>query len=103
MMAGLGGIHIELLKDVAFHLAPLDAVAAASLLSQLRVAPLFNGYRGAAPLARAPLIDLLIRLSELITDRDEIKEVDLNPVFVDGKGVMIADVRIIVNGHENQT
>jgi len=96
VMVGLGGIHLELHKDVAFRLAPLSEEDAEELLSHLRIAPLFDGYRGAPPLARAALVDLLIRLSELMVDRDDIEEIDLNPVFLDATRATIADARIIL-------
>jgi acetyltransferase len=97
VMAGLGGIHVELLKDVSFRLAPLDRAEAGRMLMELKVARLFEGYRGAAPLARDAMAELLVRLSELISDRAEIREIDLNPVFLDEKRASIADVRIMLS------
>jgi acyl-CoA synthetase (NDP forming) len=97
VMAGLGGIHVELLRDVSFRLAPLELSDARKMLTELKAARLFEGYRGAAPLAREAMADLLVKLSELISDRAEIREIDLNPVFVDEKQVSIADVRIMLS------
>ena len=97
VMAGLGGIHVELLRDVSFRLAPLDVLEARRMLAELKIARLFEGYRGAAPLAREAMAELLVGLSELISDRAEIREIDLNPVFVDEKEASIADVRIMLS------
>lgn len=96
VMVGLGGVQVELLEDVAFRLAPLHEDTARELLSDLRIAKLFDGYRGAPPIAREALVDLLVRVSELIADREEIQEIDINPVFVDGKEAAVADVRIVL-------
>lgn len=97
VMVGLGGVYVELLKDVAFRLAPFDARIAREMIGELDIAPLFRGYRGAAPLADEPLVDILVRLSELMADRPDIQEVDLNPVFVGSKAAAIADVRIVLS------
>jgi acetyltransferase len=97
VMVGLGGVHVELLRDVAFRLAPLGEPTAREQIRELRSAKLFSGYRGKDPLAEAALADLLVRISELIGDHDEIDEIDINPVFVDAERALVADVRIVMS------
>lgn len=99
VMFGLGGITTELLKDVSYRFAPFDAHTAREMIGELKVAPLFKGYRGRPPLDIAALAELLARVSCLITDHaDRIAEIDINPVFVrnEGEGVAAADALIVM-------
>lgn len=101
MMVGLGGVHVEVFGDVAFAPAPLSPARAGALLDRLRAARLLDGVRGAAAADRASLVDLLVRVSELAHDfRDEIAEIDLNPVIVHaaGEGLTIVDALVMKSG-----
>ncbi|MGD9827986.1 MAG: acetate--CoA ligase family protein [Hyphomicrobiaceae bacterium] len=97
LMVGLGGIHVEVLKDVAFAPVPLTPAAAERLVRVLRAAPLLDGVRG-APAADVPaVVDILVRLSHFAADNaDLVSEIDLNPVRVhaSGHGATVLDALI---------
>jgi acyl-CoA synthetase (NDP forming) len=98
LMVGLGGIHVEVLKDVAFSPVPFGTDDAHRLLDQLKGAALLHGVRGEAPADIDALVDLMVRLSKFVADHGEqIAEIDLNPVLVHpkGQGVSIADALIV--------
>jgi acetyl coenzyme A synthetase (ADP forming)-like protein len=94
---GLGGVLVEVLKDVTFRLAPTTSQQAMSMLDGIAAAPILRGVRGAAGVNRKELADLIVRVSELVTDFPEISELDLNPVFARPDGATAVDVRIVVN------
>jgi acyl-CoA synthetase (NDP forming) len=95
---GLGGIHVEILGDVRFRVAPLTDRDADELLHEIRGLPLLNGYRGHPPADLEALRELLLRISRLAVDVPEILELDLNPVMAmsPGHGCRIVDARIKV-------
>ncbi|MEW9548068.1 acetate--CoA ligase family protein [Nonomuraea sp. NPDC050783] len=93
---GLGGVLVEVLKDVTFRLAPVSGDDALGMLDDIRAAEVLRGARGAEPADREALAGLIERVGRLVTDHPEIVEVDLNPVFADARGAVAADVRIIV-------
>lgn len=95
MMFGLGGIFVEVLKDVSFRSIPLSEYDAEDMIEEIRGYALLKGYRG--PTSDVPALrDLLLKLSELVMENPEIKEMDLNPVFVYPKGYRVVDARIIL-------
>ena len=94
IMAGLGGIHAELLKDVAFALAPVTGYEAAEMLTSLRSYPLLEGFRGERGIDLATLTEVLQRLSQLVTDVPGIMELDLNPIIARPDRVCVVDVRV---------
>jgi 4-hydroxybutyryl-CoA synthetase (ADP-forming) len=96
VMVGLGGIYVEVLKDVVFRLAPIDEQEAEKMIESIKAIKLLKGIRGEAPSDLAAAADSLQRLSQLITDFPEIEEFDINPLLVleRGKGVRVVDVRI---------
>jgi len=93
---GLGGIHVEILGDVQFRIAPLTDRDVDGLLYGIRGLPLLRGYRGAPPADLEALRDLLMRVSRLAIDVPEVSELDLNPVIAlpPGHGCRIVDARI---------
>jgi len=95
IMFGLGGIYAELLKDVVVGLHPLTDLDAKELISSVKMAKLFAGFRGAPPSDIVSLEDLLLRISALVEDVPELVEMDLNPVKVmaHGKGYWVVDAR----------
>ena len=98
LVCGIGGVQVELLRDVSFHLSPVSDLDAADMIDRLRLRPLFDGYRGSPPADRAALITLLQRLSALVEETPELRELDLNPVRVmpPGQGAIVVDARILV-------
>jgi acetyl coenzyme A synthetase (ADP forming)-like protein len=99
MMFGLGGIFVEVLKDVTFRVAPVTNNQALRMLGEIRGAPILAGVRGEAPRDKKVLADTICRYSNMIMDlADEISESDANPVLVyeEGKGAKVVDARIIL-------
>jgi acetate---CoA ligase (ADP-forming) len=96
LMFGLGGIYVEVLKDVSFRLAPLSEAGAARMVRGIRSLPILTGTRGFPPADLAAIERLLISVSQMAIDMPEIEEMDLNPIFVypEGKGLKAVDVRI---------
>ncbi|MFJ3103320.1 acetate--CoA ligase family protein [Streptomyces sp. NPDC086835] len=94
---GLGGVLVEVLKDVTFRLAPASRDDALSMMDGIRAAEILRGVRGGAAVDREALADVVVRVSELAADFPEIAEVDLNPVFASADGAMAADVRILLS------
>lgn len=99
MMFGLGGIFVEVLKDVTFRVAPVTSTQAERMLGEIRGAPILAGVRGEAPRDKIALAETICAYSSMILDlKDEISESDANPVLVyeEGKGVKVVDARIIL-------
>jgi acetyltransferase len=99
MMFGLGGIFVEVLKDVTFRVAPVASNQAYRMLSEIRGAPILAGVRGEKPRDKHALAETICRYSTMILDlADDISESDANPVLVydEGKGVKVVDARIIL-------
>ena len=96
IMLGMGGIYVEILKDVTFRLAPLTDQEANDMISSIKTKKLLEGVRGEKPSDIEKLSECIQRLSQLVTDFKEIKELDMNPVLVMEKdqGCKILDVRI---------
>jgi len=92
---GLGGVLVEVLKDVTFRLAPASKADAMSMLDGIAAAPILKGVRGAAAADRQALARIIQSVSQLVADFPEISEMDLNPVFATPKGATAADVRIV--------
>jgi 4-hydroxybutyryl-CoA synthetase (ADP-forming) len=98
IMFGLGGIYVEVLKDVVFRVAPIDEREATKMVESIKTIKLLKGVRGEKPSDLKAISDSLQRLSQLVTDFPEIKEFDINPLLVleEGKGARVVDARIIL-------
>ena len=98
VMFGLGGIFVELLKDVVFRIAPISKETAIGMIRETRSYPLFEGLRGQISRDINAVAESISRLSQLVYDFDEIKEVDANPVFMyqQQQGCIVVDARIIL-------
>jgi acyl-CoA synthetase (NDP forming) len=98
LMFGSGGIYAELLKDVVIRLHPLTDIDAREMVSSVKMARLFQGYRGKPPSDTASLENLLLRLSALVEDIPHVAEMDLNPVMVlpRGQGYQVVDARVLL-------
>lgn len=96
VMFGLGGVFVEVLKDVQFRLAPLSREEAVDMIQSIEGYPILEGTRGEKPVDIDATVDILLRLSELGTDFPQLDEMDLNPVLVfpRGKGAAVVDARI---------
>jgi acetyl coenzyme A synthetase (ADP forming)-like protein len=94
---GLGGVLVEVLKDVTFRLAPATREDALSMLDGIQAAEMLKGVRGGDPVNREAVCDIIVRVSQLVSDFPEITELDLNPIFASKDGAIAADVRIVVN------
>jgi 4-hydroxybutyryl-CoA synthetase (ADP-forming) len=96
LMLGLGGIYVEVLKDVVFRLAPIEEQDAIRMVKSIKTIKLLKGARGEKPSDIHSIIESLQRLSQLITDFPEIGELDINPLLVleEGKGARVVDIRI---------
>ncbi|KIH98832.1 CoA-binding protein [Streptomonospora alba] len=94
---GLGGVLVEVLKDVSFRLAPVSAEEARAQIGDIKAAEVLTGVRGSEPVDTDRLADVITRLSDLVTDFPEISEADLNPVFASGSGSVAADLRFVLD------
>jgi len=97
MMFGLGGIFVEVLKDVAFRVVPLEARDAREMVREIKGFPVLEGVRGQDPADLAALEALILKVSEFVEAHPEIDELDLNPVFAYKDGVIAVDARIVVS------
>ena len=104
LVCGLGGVLVELVRDVAVRLPPVSDLDAREMLSRLRAARLLDGYRGMPPGDREALVALVTRVSALVEVVPEIRELDLNPakVLEPGRGVVVVDARMRVGSTEPQ-
>lgn len=95
---GLGGIYVEVLKDVTFRLAPFTRAEAEEMLTEIRSSALLDGVRGQPPVDKEAIVDTLLRISQLVQDFPEIVELDINPltVFSKGSGAIAIDMRLVL-------
>jgi acyl-CoA synthetase (NDP forming) len=96
VMFGMGGIYVEVLKDVVFKLSPITEVEAQEMLSSIKMAPLLEGVRGTKGVDREKLVEVIQRVSQLLTDFPMIQEMDLNPVIAYEDRVFVVDARISI-------
>ena len=99
LMFGTGGVSVEVFKDVTFRLAPINRNSARFMVHGIKGFALLNGFRGRPKLDKTAIENLLVRLSDLVSDHPEIKELDINPLLVypEGQGTMVADCRFILD------
>jgi len=96
LMFGLGGIFVEVLKDVAFRIVPLEKNDASEMINEIKGNKLLEGYRGQDP-ADIPFLEgMLLKLSALVDKTEGIAEIDMNPVFAHKQGAVVVDARIIL-------
>lgn len=96
IMFGLGGIFVEILKDISFRILPLEERDAEEMISEIKGYKILKGIRGEEPKNIEAIKDLLLKISQLTLDNPEIKEIDLNPIFVFNKGLQVVDARMIL-------
>jgi len=96
LMFGLGGILVEILKDVSFRIVPLAPRDAREMIRELKGYPILQGYRGQEPGNVEVLEGLLLKVSNFVENRPEIKEMDINPIFAYKDGAIAVDARVIL-------
>ncbi len=96
LMFGLGGILVEILKDVSFRIVPLVKRDAAEMIRDIKGYPLLEGYRGSEAVDVGNLEDLILKVSDYVEKTPDIKELDLNPVFAYGDGAVAVDARVVL-------
>ena len=102
---GLGGVHVEILRDVVFRITPLTDCDAVEMVTSIRGYPLLQGYRGSAEADVGALETLLLRVSRLVEELPEITELEFNPVkaLAPGQGCLVLDARIRVSSHDGHS
>jgi len=98
LMFGLGGILVELLKDVSFRIVPVTKRDAAEMIREIKGYPLLEGYRGQEPANIDALQDIIVMVSQFVERTPEIKELDLNPIFAYRDKAVSVDARIVLEG-----
>ncbi|MDK2384849.1 MAG: acetate--CoA ligase family protein, partial [Candidatus Korarchaeota archaeon] len=96
VMFGLGGVFVEVYRDVSFRVAPLSEYDADSMIKEIKAYKLLIGFRGMEPVDLEALKDALIKVGQMGLDIEEIAEMDLNPVIAYPKGIKVVDARIIL-------
>jgi acyl-CoA synthetase (NDP forming) len=97
VMFGLGGVFVEVLKDVAFRIVPIERSDAEDMINEIKGKKLLEGYRGQEPADVAYLQQMLLKLSDFVNATPEIEEIDMNPVFAYKDGAVVVDARIILS------
>jgi len=100
LMFGLGGILVEVLKDVSFRIVPLAKRDAAEMVREIKGYPLLEGYRGQEVVDVSYLEELLLKVSDFVEQNPEVKELDLNPIFAYSDGAVAVDARVILEEAE---
>jgi len=103
VMFGLGGVFVEVLRDVSFRVVPITEKDAEEMLAEIKARKILEGYRHIKPRDKKAIINIILGVSKIMEENPEISELDLNPimVFPEGQGAKIADVRIIVKKQES--
>ena len=96
IMFGLGGIFVEVLKDVTFRIVPITEDEASEMITEVKAYPLLKGYRNTPPADTKAIAKILLNTSRLVSDYPSIKELDLNPILVYEHGAKAVDARIIL-------
>ena len=96
IMFGLGGIFVEVLKDVSFRLVPVARIDAAEMIREIKGKALLEGYRGQPPVNLPALEKLIVKVSDFIEKNPDVKELDLNPLIATDKGIVAVDARMVL-------
>jgi acyl-CoA synthetase (NDP forming) len=96
IMFGLGGIFVEVLKDISFRILPIEERDAREMIAEIKGYEILKGVRGESPKDIKAIKNLLLKISQLALENPEISEIDLNPVFVFEKGLQVIDARMIL-------
>ena len=96
IMFGLGGIFVELLKNVSFRVIPVKGKDAQEMIQEIKGYPLLKGYRGKEPASLTALVEIILKISKFIEQNSQVKELDLNPIFAYRDKAVAVDARIIL-------
>ncbi len=96
IMFGLGGVFVEVLKDVTFRILPIEETDAREMIREIKGYPLLKGYRGTEPTDEDALVQMMLSVSRLIEENPDIEQLDLNPVLAYSKGAKVVDARVII-------
>ena len=96
VMFGIGGVGVELLKDVTFRLAPIKRKEALEMMKEIKGYPLLTGYRGMKPIDIRELADTIAKVSQIISELDGVKEIEINPLIASEKGIIAVDARVVL-------
>jgi len=96
LMFGLGGVFVEVLKDVTFRIAPVSEAEAREMITEVKAYPVLKGYRGMPAADVDAIVGILLGVSRLVMEHSVVKELDLNPIMVYEKGAKVVDARIIL-------
>jgi len=96
LMFGIGGIFVEVLKDVTFRIAPIVEKDAKEMIGEIKAYPILKGYRNTPPADEGAIVNILLNVSKLIMEHPEINQMDLNPIMVYENGASVVDARIIL-------
>lgn len=96
LMFGLGGVLVEILKDVSFRIVPLAPRDAREMIREIKGYPLLEGYRGQEPVDVSNLEELILKVSSFVEQNPEVEELDLNPIFAYSDGAVAVDARVIL-------
>ena len=96
VMFGVGGVTVELLKDVSFRLAPVTKVECLEMIKEIKAYPLLTGYRGSEPCDIDAIADVIIKVGDIISEMDDIKEMEINPLITYPDKVIAVDARVIL-------
>ncbi|MFH2020804.1 MAG: acetate--CoA ligase family protein [archaeon] len=95
IMLGLGGVFVEVMKDISMRIAPVSKFECYSMIEELKGKKLLSGYRGSKPVNKEKIVDIMLRLSALSLKETNIEEIDFNPVMADDKNAVVVDARVI--------
>jgi len=96
IMFGLGGVFVELLKDVSFRVIPVKRKDAQEMINEIKGYPILEGYRGKDPADISALVEIILKISKLVEENSQIKELELNPIFAYRDKAVAVDARIIL-------
>lgn len=96
LMFGLGGVFVEILRDVTLRIAPIVKQDAQEMIREIKAYPILKGFRGQPPADEDAIVDILLSASDLMMENQDINQMDLNPVMIYDKGASIVDARMIL-------
>jgi acetyl-CoA synthetase (ADP-forming) len=96
LMFGLGGVFVEILKDITFRIAPIEETDARSMITEIKAYPILKGFRGQDPVDQEAIVRILLDASKMLMDLPEVNQMDLNPIMAYNKGASVVDARILL-------